>query len=216
MAEHLPSRRVRWLSALVLVLASCDRKSPPPAPAAEVEADGTASGRTTTGAKPSAFSSSTGLLSGLDEVLGDKSATSGTATAAVSEPTTDSIPIAEGPKEPDTIGEKHTSTDATAIAEPDRVDPTAGVAGASASTRTQKPETVETLAPSTPAPTSGPLALGGTDSLDAGDRVQMQTTAGGWVAGKIIRVNVDGTYDVEHDGVIERRLGAAKLRKQRG
>lgn len=207
----MAARSIVWVLVLVPALASCDRKSPEPKPAPETEAVEGTTIRATTGAKPKTFSSSTGLLSGLDEVLGGSR--SGTiespATAAVATGTpTESIA-----SEPQTIGEKHTTTDPAAIAEPDRVDPTAGIAGASASTRTEKPETVGTLAPSTPAPLSGPLALGGADSLDAGDRVRVQTQTGTWVAGKIVSVHVDGTYDVEHDGVIERRLGAAKLRK---
>src|SRR5688500_6455199 len=115
MANH---RTTGWLSALVLALASCDRNPPEPKPAV-VEADDdsaeSAGGRKAT-TRASTYSSSTGLLAGLDDVLGDKAATSGTATASVA--TTDSIAIPEAPAiESDTINEKHTSTDATAIAE---------------------------------------------------------------------------------------------------
>ena len=223
--QHNPARRttvMRWLSAALLVagLASCDRKpsGPKPAPAVETE-DGSAGAvhGTASTARPSKFSSNAGLLAGLDEVLGhtsSESSISGPATAAVS--TTEPGTITEGakPVESDTIEDKHTSTDASAIATPDRVEPTAGVAGASASTRTEKPETVEPTAPSVSTSPSGPLALGGIDPLRIGDRVQVQTKAGSWVAGKIVNVQVDGSYDVEHDGVIERGLGDAKLRTQ--
>jgi hypothetical protein len=216
MADHPPARCARWLSVLVLALASCDRKPPEPKPAM-VEVEGVDGVARKTGARANTFSSSTGLLAGLDEVLGDKSVTSSTTVGAVAvSPESATIAEVPQPSEPDTIGEKSTSTDATAIAEPDRVDPNAGIAGASASTRTEKPETVETLAPSTSpsTSTSGPLALGGVDALEVGDRVQVQTTAGAWVAGTIISIHLDGTYDIERDGVIERGLAAVKLRKR--
>ena len=216
--HHQPARRartnvMRWFCAALLVggLASCDRKpsEPTPAPAVETEdgSAGTVGGKAAT-ARPSKFSSNAGLLAGLDEALGRESSgssISGPATAAVS--TTEPGTITE-PVESDTIEDKPTSTDA-----PDRVEPTTGVPSASASTRTEKPATIEPVAPS--ATPSGPLALGGIDPLRIGDRVQVQTKGGAWVAGKIINVQIDGTYDVEHDGVIERGLGDAKLRTQR-
>jgi hypothetical protein len=222
--QHQLARRaritvMRWLGAALLVhgLASCDRKpsEPKPAPAVETE-DGSSGAVGRAGkAQPNKFGANAGLLAGLDEALGKPSSEiSGPATAAVA--TTEPSPIGESRTvESDTIEDKPTSTDATAIATPDRVEPTTGVAGASASTRTEKPESGEPAAPSTAASPSGPLALGGIEPLRIGDRVQLQTKAGVWVAGKIVNVQIDGTYDVEHDGGIERGLGDAKLRTQR-
>ena len=210
-----------WIrvSALILapLLASCDRE---PSEAKRVEAEApaepspTASAGTRAGAlfsnAETGESKTSGLAAGLGDLLGSASTpTSSTAVAAVVGTAPGSTAV-EDRAPSDTIGAKETA--AEVVADPDPT-PTAEVAGASASSRTEKPASVGPLAPSaSPAPSpSGPLALGGSDPLRVGDRVLAQVASGKWVAAKIVRVRIDGTYDVEHDKVIERGLDPAKL-----
>jgi len=181
----------RLVVMVLLVLASCDKKTDPassepaagsaaPAPGAakaKAEADEGARGESVGGAA----SASGGIAAGLDEVAGSKPRAG--SAAVVSPPGTN------------TAAPPTTPPPTTPEATPTPAAPPSG---------------------SNTAATPPPLTPAGDDTtLKVGDRVMARWTNGSWYPGKIVAISADGKYDVNYDdGDKSRALPAAKVRKK--